>query len=340
VIKMSMYPTGWFQIGWSAEIAPGETKAMRYFSRDLVAFRTEAGKLAVMDAHCKHLGAHLGKRSTVKNGCVVCPYHGWTWDTEGRNASIPYQDQPTGAKLRTWPTIEKHGLIFMWHDPAGGPPREGKGWDIPDLFKGFEYAGLPAREEDFYPGFPDGKVERYYEPIHPQVIMENAADCMHFRYTHGTPEDPQLLHFDTAEGRWVGQVGFTSPRTKEIALNVHSMAMSVGITYSVFHSRKAEHRLILSATPVDEGGSDLRISYFLKKDPQSPHVMPKWGHDFMREADRLFEEDAQIWRDQLFVQRPVFAKQDIAGYTALRRWSEQYYEAPAGPGPTRVVLEL
>lgn len=338
MLKLSMYPTGWFQIGWSAEIAPGETRALRYFGRDLVAFRTDRGRLSVMDAHCKHLGAHLGKRGKVKGDCVICPYHGWAWDADGNNTNIPYQDQPTNAKMRTWPTIERHGVIFMWHDPAGGPPRKGEGWELPDLFTGFPH--LPAAESDFYAGFPDGAITRDYEPIHPQIMMENAADCMHFRYTHGTPEDPRLLHFDTSRGRWEGEVGFTSPRTKEIALNVYSIAMSVGLTFTVFNGRKSQHRLILSATPVDEGGSDLRISYFLQRDPNSPHVMPKWGHDFMKEADRLFEEDAQIWRDQLFVQRPVFARQDIAGYTALRRWSEQYYEAPEGPTPTRSVLEL
>src|SRR3546814_13964400 len=129
---------------------------------------------------------------------------------------------------------------------------------------------------------------------------------MHFRYTHGTPEDPRLLHFDTSRGRWEGEVGFTSPRTKEVALNVYSIAMSVGLTFTVFNGRKSQHRLILSATPVDEGGSDLRLSYFLQRDPNSPHVMPKWGHDLMKEADRMIGEDAQLGPDPHYLQRPVF----------------------------------
>ena len=54
----------------------------------------------------------------------------------------------------------------------------------------------------------------------------------------------------------------------------------------------------------------------------------------------LFEEDAVIWRHQKFVQRPIFAKEDVAGYTALRKWCEQFYEATDAPqGPMKVMEE-
>ena len=56
-------------------------------------------------------------------------------------------------------------------------------------------------------------------------------------------------------------------------------------------------------------------------------------------ADAGALQDARIWRRQVFVQKPVFARQDVAGYTALRTWSEQFYEAPEGPSPTRSVIE-
>ncbi len=52
MLKLSMKPTGWFQIGWSAQIPPGGVQPMRYFGEDLVALRDEAGELAVRDCHC------------------------------------------------------------------------------------------------------------------------------------------------------------------------------------------------------------------------------------------------------------------------------------------------
>ncbi|MDE1145100.1 MAG: Rieske 2Fe-2S domain-containing protein [Azospirillaceae bacterium] len=335
MLKLSMKPTGWFHIGWSAEIPPGGVKPLRYFGQDLVAFRTEQGTLAVIDAHCRHLGAHLGYGGKVKKGCVVCPYHGWAWDAEGRNAHIPYQDTPTGAKLSTRSVIERHGLIFLWHDPAGGGPREG--WDVPDVFA--DFPEVPGQEQDYYPCYPLAIVDKPGEPIHPQLIQENAADSMHFRHTHGAPEDPELLWFETPGTRWRSKMGFKSPKTKEVALTLHTLNAGVGLSFATFDGARQHYRLILTATPVDDTTSDLRVSYFLPRDPTSPEVMPAAQRAFARHTIELFEEDARIWRHQIFIQRPVFARQDIAGYTALRRWCQQFYEAPEGKTPLIAVAE-
>lgn len=286
-----------------------------------------------MDAHCKHLGAHLGHGGKVRKDCIVCPYHGWAWDGQGRNVDVPYQEQPTHARLRTRWVIERHGLVFLWHDPLGGAPREG--WELPDLFADFD---LPGSEADHYPCYPDAVVDKPAEPVHPQLIQENAADSMHFRFTHGAPEDPELLWFETPGTRWRSLMGVKSARTKQVAMNLHTLNMGPGLSFAAFDGREP-YRLILTATPVDDAVSDLRVSYFLPRDPASPDRMPQRLRDFARHTIELFEEDARIWRHQVFIQRPVFARQDIAGYTALRRWSEQFYEAPEGPSPTRAVAE-
>ncbi|KMS61283.1 phenylpropionate dioxygenase-like ring-hydroxylating dioxygenase large terminal subunit [Sphingobium wenxiniae] len=336
MLKLSMKPTGWFQIGWSAEIAPGATKAMKYFGEDMVAFRTEDGKLVVMDAHCKHLGAHLAYGGKVKGDCIACPYHGWEWNSQGANIHVPYQDKPTGAKLRTRHIIERHGIIFMWHDPAGGAPREG--WELPDLFTGVPQ--VPAREEDFYPCYPHAVVDKPGERIHPQMVVENAPDTTHFHFTHGTPECPELLWFDTSDGSWRSEMGFKSPKTKEVALSLYTLAPCISLSFTIFNGQSVKYRLILTATPVDEETSDFRVNYFFPRDPASPDVMPESLRAFARQTVELFEEDARMWRHQIFVQRPVFAKQDIAGYTAMRKWSERFYEAAEGPTPMRAVEAL
>jgi 3-ketosteroid 9alpha-monooxygenase subunit A len=40
---LSMKPTGWFQVAWSAEIGVGEVHRMTYFGREMVAWRGESG---------------------------------------------------------------------------------------------------------------------------------------------------------------------------------------------------------------------------------------------------------------------------------------------------------
>lgn len=122
MLNLSMKPTGWFQIGWSGEIPPGGVKPMKYFGHDMVAFRTDEGELSVLDAHCPHMGAHLGYGGKVNGKCIACPYHGWEWGTEGQNTLIPGEERKIPKKMRKFHVLERHGIIFLWHDPSCGAP--------------------------------------------------------------------------------------------------------------------------------------------------------------------------------------------------------------------------
>jgi 3-ketosteroid 9alpha-monooxygenase subunit A len=323
MIPLDVLPTGWFQIGWSEEIAPGGVRPLKYFGQDLVAFRTLDGRLGVLDAHCHHLGAHLGYGGKVKGDCVVCPYHGWEWSLEGENARIPYQDTPVNKRLGKWPAIERHGMIFAWYDPAGGGPR----WALPDLFQDFE--GLQASERDFYPCYPHAAVDKPGEPFAVQFMMENSADTAHFKFTHRTPEYPELVDFRERGAWWTSKMGFKSPKTKQVALHLYSVLPNVGLSFTMFDGRES-YRLVLSGTPVDNKTSHMRVSYFFPRAADSWEVMPESLLAFARATEELYEEDARMWRHQRFLQRPVFAAQDVAGYSSFRRWSERFYEgAPA-----------
>ena len=115
------YPKGWFTVCWSGELKPGEVQPLRYFGKDLVLFRTEAGEPKVLDAHCPHLGAHLGHGGVVDGENIRCPFHAWEFDGDGACAKIPYAEKiPPRAKLGCWPIVEKNGVVMVWHDPDGG----------------------------------------------------------------------------------------------------------------------------------------------------------------------------------------------------------------------------
>lgn len=329
-LQLSMKPTGWFHIGWSGEIAAGAVKPMKYFGKELVAFRSDDGELAVLDAFCLHMGAHLGHGGKVCGKSIACPYHGWQWNTEGRNTLIPTQDNLIRKPLRKWATQERCGMIFLWHDPAGGPPREG--WELPDLFTGFDE--LPASSEaDFYPCWPQAVVDKPDEPLHPQMVQENLCDTAHFRHTHGAPHDPVLLSFGAEGTRFRASMGFKSPKTGEIALRTHAVNPGIGLSYFAFEGR-FPYRLILAGTPVDEDRSHFRVSYFFPRDAASPDALPEHLSAYARGTEALYEEDARMWRHMKFRHRPVYARQDIAGYQAMRAWCEQFYEAPAFLSPT------
>ena len=84
------YARGWHIVLFSQELGVGEVKKLHYFDRDLVAYRGESGKVAILDAHCPHLGANLGSgEGRVKGDHIACPFHGWTFDPQGHCVDIP-----------------------------------------------------------------------------------------------------------------------------------------------------------------------------------------------------------------------------------------------------------
>ena len=332
MIPLDIIPTGWFHMGWSAELPPGAVKPLKYFGQDLVAYRTKSGELAVLDAYCHHLGAHLGHGGTVKDDCVVCPYHGWEWNKDGANTLIPYQDKPAQKKLRKWSTVERHGIMFIWYDPEFGPPRR----QLPNLFDCDPE--VPANEEDYYPCYPHAVVDKPCEPFSTQFMMENAADTAHFQFTHRSPLPPKMLNFGEEADGWRGDYGFISPKSNEVALRVRGFKPNVGLSFTIFDGANS-YRLILSGTPIDAKTSHVRVSYFFPRDKESWDVMPADVRKFAEGTDELYEEDARMWRFQRYTQKPIFAQQDVAGYTSFRKWSAQFYEGHPKEACTRETVD-
>ncbi|MEZ7991575.1 MAG: Rieske 2Fe-2S domain-containing protein, partial [Halioglobus sp.] len=59
-LEPGRYARGWHIALFSSELRVGEVKQLHYFGQDLVAYRGESGTVAILDAHCPHLGANLG----------------------------------------------------------------------------------------------------------------------------------------------------------------------------------------------------------------------------------------------------------------------------------------
>lgn len=325
----SMKPIGWFQVGWSAELAPGGVKPLKYFSQDLVLFRTETGALNALDAHCHHLGAHLGHGGIVKGKSIACPYHGWQWDGEGNNTRIPMQDNCIKKKLRTWRVEEKNEAIFLWHDPAGREPL----WELPDIFQSFPE--IPGTEEDFYPCYGQSTRFQPEEEVHPQICMENAVDTAHFQYTHTAPISPELLEYEFNEHTWRSLVGFRSKKDNEFGLHLRAIVSGVGAAFNVF-AGAYNYRVLFAVTPVDDKVSDLYYSVWIprqqgiEKSDLHPAVRDQLPAALQKMVDEeilaTLDEDLLIWRTQRYIDRPVHARRDRVPYTELRNWQTRFYD--------------
>jgi len=304
-------PTGWFAVAWSDELGPGDIRSLRYFARDLVLFRGQDGAAHVLDAFCAHLGAHLGG-GRVDGDALVCPFHAWRWDGEGRCTAIPYAKKiPAKARMRSWPVVEQSGAIFVWHDAAGGAPS----------------FALPPHPELADPDWL--AVERHEFTIATciQEIAENAHDPAHFSAVHGVPALPENeARFDGPRQVSENRGKFTTPRGPvETSIRGTSHGLGVG------HLRTrglADMAQLLLQTPIDAEHVHVRWQFAVpKKEDGGPSPV---GVAFAREFVRQFRQDIPIWEAKRFLARPLLCEGD-GKIASFRRWAEQFYEA-APPG--------
>lgn len=308
-------PYGWFAVGRVDELPDEPVATVRYHDKDLVVWRDgEAGdggpRYNVFDAYCPHLGAHLGVGGRVEDGCLVCPFHEWTFDPDGTNAAIPYADRPNRkARVRSYPTIVRNGLLLFWHHPD---PDVAPEWEVPQALT-------------------DANVEvgRYTWTVRSawQEVSENSVDMAHFRSVHGL-ERVSPIGDITTDGpvRTVKSVQlFNSARgTFEGALESTSYGPGVGVVHFDLMGRVT---LVSSTTPVDPEHVDVRFTLYHDGD----EIAAKIGVGFAAEVSRQFNEDIPIWENKRYQPSPALAPSERP-VTEFRRWAAQFYPEAAPTG--------
>jgi nitrite reductase/ring-hydroxylating ferredoxin subunit len=301
------YPNCWFQVAYSDELAVGEVKALHYFGQELALYRGDDGVARVLDAFCPHLGAHLAYGGAVIENSIRCPFHFWRFDGEGKCVEIPYANKiPPLAKLTGWPVCEKNGLIMVWHHMDRLPPT----FELPDLA---EYGD---------PGWTPYHRNRWKIRTHNQEMAENAVDSAHFKYVHGTPEQPVTrAEIDGHILRARSPVNYTTPQgTIEGGIASDSYGFGFGV---VRFTGIVETLLVSSVTPIDGEYVDVRFSFSVKK-MANEGATKGVSRAFVAEIERQLGQDIPIWENKVMKTRPVLCDGD-GPVGIFRRWSKQFY---------------
>jgi nitrite reductase/ring-hydroxylating ferredoxin subunit len=158
--RFPVYPASWYLFCPSKVLRRGPV-SKRILGRQLVAFRTERGRFAVMDAHCAHLGADLGY-GVVKGETIQCPFHHWRFGCDGVCAA----GSDSAPRLQTYPVEERHGYLFFFNGPEPLFPLPFFFGEDPDEF----VAGQPFR---------------YVSDCTWYMNAANGFDMQHFLCVHG-----------------------------------------------------------------------------------------------------------------------------------------------------------
>jgi 3-ketosteroid 9alpha-monooxygenase subunit A len=321
------HPIGWFQVVWSAEVAVGDVRPLRYFGEDLIVYRTQSGTAQVLGAHCPHMGAHIGYGGCVQGEDVVCPYHGWSWDSAGNNTMVPAEGKSTARRtIRTWPTHESNGIVWVWHDPAGREPL----WPAPVDLTG-------VVEGTRYPVFPHCSRKFPAVRMRPQYVPENNVDIDHLRWVHRA-EGPITLESFSAE-EWCFKTavrityGFGKERTRltpdgPIDVIVGAEIWGLGYQFTFFPQPDASVS-IQAQTPIDDERCDMFQSVVVSREPGSTGDEPE-GIAAARVREQLvqIERDIPIWEHLEYLPNPALTRQEAKPMVALRRWAQRFYPEP------------
>ena len=303
------YPTGWFQVAWSDEVPSGQARPLRYFGKDLVIFRGESGQVSVLDAHCPHLGAHLGHNGTVKGDLLEGPFHAWKVDRDGACAEIPYATRvPPRSSVACWPVHEVNGLVMVWHDIDKRSPQ----WDIPVV---------PELASD---GWTSPVRREWKLRTHNQEMAENVVDKAHFKYLHGTVNLPDTrLEFDGPKIHMVSPTTMKTPAGL-VEGQVESHTLGLGFSTNRF-TGLVETLLIGAIAPIDDEYVHCRFTFVVKKF-STDEVMSHVGAAFVKEISRQLEQDAPVWEHKIYLERPLICDGD-GPIGPFRRWAAQFYPA-------------
>lgn len=179
--RPEVFAAGWYWVAPSADVPRRKVVRAKVQGRELVAWRGEDGVAHVMDAYCPHMGAHL-QDGKVEGDGLRCFFHAWKFDGDGALVDIPCMAKPVAARVKSWPTAERYGMIWVWTGEAPEHP-------LPQV---------PEHAEDD-PG--DFRVAGHFvKACHPNVMMINAIDAQHFNSVHDLPAELNMERTEVSQG--------------------------------------------------------------------------------------------------------------------------------------------
>jgi len=160
----------WYPAIQAKKIGHRKPVSVRLLGEDVVFFRDDKSNIVALHDLCAHRGAKLSGGVCHFPGTVSCPYHGWTYNAEGKCVAAlvegPASHIPSAnIRVPVRHVKELRGIIWIWM---------GEGQPIP-------------LEEDIPEEFLDPSVTILTEvrdwPVNWRPLIENAIDG-HAPYVH------------------------------------------------------------------------------------------------------------------------------------------------------------
>lgn len=179
---------GWLFVGHSCEVRdPGDYITFAIGNESLIVIRDDDGQVNALWNICRHRGTQLCGESRGNVGRLVCPYHQWAYERDGKLISCRgMQDEVDKSEfgLLHAQVREIAGLIYISLSD-----------DPPSFDDAAETISLIARPQ----GLDRAKVAKiidYDVPANWKLVWENNRECYHCNVNHPQYIKANFDHFN------------------------------------------------------------------------------------------------------------------------------------------------
>ncbi len=242
----------WYAVAEGDDLADGPL-AVRLLERDYVIWRGPDGAVVAAPDRCPHREAPLSLGS-VDDGCLTCPYHGWTFGAGGRCTEVPSSGAgrpvPPTSHLPAICAQERFGLVWVCPGTPARPLFE-MSWD----------------DDPAYRRINSG-VQRWATSA--TRMTDNFLDISHFPYVHtgtfGISQNTEVPKIEMGEldEHFYGYAYEVEARNDLGALSsgqdgdVVHRKMSTGyhlpftVRSTIHYETGLDHIILLCSSPIDD----------------------------------------------------------------------------------------
>jgi phenylpropionate dioxygenase-like ring-hydroxylating dioxygenase large terminal subunit len=250
---------------------------------------------------CSHRGAPLNEcdHGKAKKGRMFsCPYHGWTYDLQGKLVAVPFGNEGFDSidrdtlGLKPLDVQEKHGMIFVMPNPD-------MTFDIDDVLGGIQerLSGF-GFEESYYMG-----AKQVFTDFSWKLNMDTFHEYYHFEFLH--PESiATMAYSNTANYRQYGRnhsMGSPALAINELKdipedqwepMNYSSYVNYIFPNTVIFVV--ADHFQTWRVYPISPDRSVVYHSMFLPQEPATPEERQQYEEYFQMINDVAVAEDYSL----------------------------------------------
>lgn len=227
----------WHCVGRASRLErPGDWIQREIAGESIMVLRDRNGAIRAFFNVCRHRGTRICQGDAGHfSETIQCPYHAWTWTTDGRLIGAPHMQDVEGFDKKDYPlhsaaVAEWEGFIFVNLDEH--PVRFEEAW-APMLHRleRFNLAGLRV-----------GHSVRYEVRANWKLVFQNYSECLHCPMIH--PELNAVLPYqsganDLVEGPFLGGYMELTPGNDSATMSGKACGLPVSASLAGTDLRRA-----------------------------------------------------------------------------------------------------